>query len=131
MSDTILWRRIQRLGIALAVLGLVLAGTARADETCQSPYMAKITGQEDFVYVWTLGKPGVGDGSDKLVAIDVRPGSKTRGKAIHSESVGGRNEAHHGGLTDDRNYFWGGGLALSGFRAPEPTVSKSARWAVS
>ena len=25
-----------------------------ADETCLSPYMAKITGQEDFVYVWTL-----------------------------------------------------------------------------
>ena len=25
--------------------------TATADETCQSPYMAKITGQEDFVYV--------------------------------------------------------------------------------
>ncbi len=113
MSDTIFRRRIQRLGIALAVLGLALAGTARADETCQSPYMAKITGQEDFVYVWTLGKPGVGDGSDKLVTIDVRPGSKTRGKAIHSESVGGRNEAHHGGLTDDRNYFWGGGLDTS------------------
>ena len=24
-----------------------------ADETCQSPYMPKITGQEEFVYVWT------------------------------------------------------------------------------
>jgi selenium-binding protein 1 len=29
--------------------------TANADETCASPYMAKITGQEDFVYIWTLG----------------------------------------------------------------------------
>lgn len=28
--------------------------TANADETCLSPYMAKITGHEDFVYVWTL-----------------------------------------------------------------------------
>ena len=31
-----------------------------ADETCMSPYMAKIVGQEDYVYVWTLGTPGVG-----------------------------------------------------------------------
>ena len=30
-----------------------------------------IKGQEDYVYVWTLGKAGVGDGSDKLVTIDV------------------------------------------------------------
>jgi selenium-binding protein 1 len=26
--------------------------------------MAKITGQEEFLYVWTLGMEGVGDGSD-------------------------------------------------------------------
>ncbi|CAG0940916.1 partial Methanethiol oxidase, partial [Candidatus Brocadiaceae bacterium] len=32
--------------------------TANADETCLSPYMAKITGYEDFVYVWTLGAEG-------------------------------------------------------------------------
>ena len=25
---------------------------AHADETCMSPYMAKIVGQEDYVYVW-------------------------------------------------------------------------------
>ena len=36
--------------------------------------MAKlIKGQEDYVYVWTLGVKGVGDGSDKLVTIDVEP----------------------------------------------------------
>jgi hypothetical protein len=35
--------------------------------------MAKIVGQEDFVYVWTLGTPGVGDEQDKLVVIDVNP----------------------------------------------------------
>jgi selenium-binding protein 1 len=77
---------------------------AGADETCMSPYMAKITGQEDFVYVWTLGVKGLGDGQDKLVTIDVRPGSTTYGKVIHTLSVGGRNEAHHSGLTDDRRY---------------------------
>lgn len=81
-----------------------------ADETCQSPYMAKITGQEDFVYVWTLGIEGVGDGQDKLVTVDVNPRSKTYGKVVHSLSVGGRNEAHHSGFTDDRKYLWAGGL---------------------
>ena len=55
---------------------------AMADETCQSPYMAKITGEEEFVYVWTLGIEGVGDGADKLVTVDVRKDSPTFGKVI-------------------------------------------------
>jgi selenium-binding protein 1 len=75
-----------------------------------SPYMAKIVGQEDFVYVWTLGIEGVGDGQDKLVTIDVNPKSERYGKVVDSVSVGGRNEAHHSGLTDDRFYLWAGGL---------------------
>jgi selenium-binding protein 1 len=78
-----------------------------------SPYMAKITGQEDFVYVWTLGMEGVGDDQDKLVTVDVNPDSATYGKVVHSLSVGGRNEAHHSGLTDDRHYLWAGGLDTS------------------
>jgi len=84
-----------------------------ADETCMSPYMAKIVGQEDFVYVWTLGIEGVGDEQDKLVTIDVNPRSKHYGEVVHSLSVGGRNEAHHSGLTDDRNYLWASGLDTS------------------
>jgi selenium-binding protein 1 len=32
------------------------------------------------------------------------------GKVINSLSVGGRNEAHHSGFTDDRRYLWAGGL---------------------
>jgi selenium-binding protein 1 len=75
--------------------------------------MAKIVGQEEFVYVWTLGMEGLGDGQDKLVTIDSRPGSSTYGQVIHRLSVGGRNEAHHSGLTDDRRYLWGGGLDTS------------------
>ena len=36
-------------------LALALVPTnAVSDETCMSPYMAKIVGQEDYVYVWTL-----------------------------------------------------------------------------
>ena len=84
-----------------------------ADETCMSPYMAKIVGQEDFVYVWTLGSKGVGDEQDKLVTIDVNPKPENYGKVVESLSVGDRNEAHHSGLTDDRRYLWAGGLDTS------------------
>ncbi len=101
----------------LMVSVFTLAGmdirSVRADETCQSPYMAKITGQEDYVYVWTLGMEGVGDGQDKLVTVDVNPKSPKYGKVINTLSVGGRNEAHHSGFTDDRRYLWAGGLDTS------------------
>ena len=40
-----------------------------------SPYLARIDGQEEFVYVWTLGVEGLGEGLDKLVTTDVKPGS--------------------------------------------------------
>ncbi len=98
-----------------ALLGCLLgaASVAHADETCLSPYMAKIVGQEDFVYIWTLGMEGLGDEQDKLVTIDTRPDSSTYGQVVHSLSVGGRNEAHHSGLTDDRRYLWAGGLDTS------------------
>jgi len=95
---------------ALLLCAPLAAATAAADETCLSPYMAKIVGQEDFVYVWTLGVEGVGDEQDKLVTIDANPSSDRYGKVVHSLSVGGRNEAHHSGLTDDRRYLWAGGL---------------------
>ncbi len=87
---------------------------ARADETCNSPYMGNlIKGQEDYVYVWTLGVPGLGDGFDKMVTIDVNPSSKKYGKVINTISVGGRGEAHHMGFTDDRRHLWAGGLSDS------------------
>src|SRR3979411_928921 len=86
-------------------------GVAHADETCNSPYISQlIKGQEDYVYVWTLGIKGLGDGSDKLVTIDVNPGSKRYGKVIGKVSVRARGEAHHMGFTDDRRYLWAGGL---------------------
>ena len=106
--------RLARCFAVVAALSIAsFAGPAAADETCQSPYMAKITGEEEFVYIWTLGDEGVGDGSDKLVTVDVREDSDTFGEVIHSTSVGGRHEAHHGGLTDDRRHFWAGGLDTS------------------
>src|SRR6266581_7449601 len=113
----------QRLHFAIASR-LVFAGAlalgfaftlrvSRADETCSSPYLARIDGQEEFVYVWTLGVEGIGDGSDKLVTVDVKPDSPTYGKVINSSSVDGRNEAHHGGFTDDRRQLWLAGLDTS------------------
>ena len=101
-------------GVFVVALVAALASPAmRADETCMSPYMARITGQEEYVYVWTLGVEGMGDSSDKLVTVDVKPGSPSYGRVIHSYSVGGRHEAHHGGFTDDRRHLWLAGLDSS------------------
>lgn len=97
---------------AAAVMAAMTLGVpAGADETCNSPYTSKlIKGQEEYLHVWTLGVQGVGDGSDKLVTIDVRPGSNTYGQVVHQLSVGGRGEAHHMGFTDDRRHLWAGRL---------------------
>jgi methanethiol oxidase len=106
--------------ISLAVIAAAIALTltfnprvTRADETCSSPYLARIDGQEEFVYVWTLGVEGLGDGADKLVTVDAKPDSPNYGKVISSASVDGRNEAHHGGFTDDRRQLWCAGLETS------------------
>src|SRR3954452_7117785 len=97
--------------LAIGALSTVIgAATSRADETCMSPYLPKITGQEDYVYVWTLGVEGIGDGSDKLVTIGANPKRAGYGKVLSAVSVGGRHEAHHGDFSDDRRYFWAGGL---------------------
>jgi selenium-binding protein 1 len=105
--------RIVVLGaIATVVIAFGAPLAARADETCNSPYVAKlIKGQEDYVYVWTLGVDGLGDGSDKLVTVDVNPASKRYGQVLGAVSVGTRGEAHHMGFTDDRRFIWAGGLA--------------------
>ena len=100
--------------VAVIAIVTAFAASALADETCNSPYMAKlIKGQEDYVYVWTLGVEGLGDGSDKLVTIGVNPKSAKYGKVINAVSVGSRGEAHHMGFTDDRRFIWAGGLAGS------------------
>src|SRR5207249_10026536 len=98
---------------ALALALIFGLNLARADETCSSPYLARIDGQEEFVYVWTLGVEGLGDGADKLVTVDVKPGSPSYGKVISTSSVEGRNEAHHAGFTDDRHQLWLAGLDTS------------------
>ena len=98
--------------VAVALTCTLLAPEARADETCNSPYIGKlIKGQEDYVYIWALGVDGLGDGSDKLVTVDVNPKSKSYGTLLNAVSVGSRGEAHHMGLTDDRRFLWAGGLA--------------------
>ena len=100
-----------RKSLVAGAIALAFAGAALADETCNSPYTTRlIKGQEDYVHVWTLGVEGMGDGSDKLVTVDVNPKSKSYGKAVHTLSVGGRGEAHHMGFSDDRKHLWAGGL---------------------
>lgn len=98
------------LSSALLTSALALGGVSHADETCLSPYTPKLIGQEDYVYVWTLGVEGLGDGSDKLVTIGANPQRDSYGKVISSVSVGGRHEAHHADFNDDRRFFWASGL---------------------
>ena len=77
----------KKLGYSVSLvitLASMIPASVIADETCLSPYMAKIVGQEDFVYVWTLGKEGLGDEQDKLVTIDVNPASATYGTIINT-----------------------------------------------
>ena len=45
--------------------------------------------------------------------VDVNPESDNYGQVGHSPPVGGRNEAHHSGLTDGRRYLWASGLDTS------------------
>jgi len=105
---------MRRQCFALGAVAFALCAPASADETCNSPYISKlIKGQEDYVYVWTLGVEGLGDGSDKLVTVDVNPKSKSYGKVINSVSTGTRAEAHHMGFTDDRRHIWAGGLSAN------------------
>lgn len=108
---------VRKLPVLVTTMLLTALGCSpcemRADETCSSPYLARIDGQEEFVYVWTLGVEGLGDGQDKVVTVDVKPGSPNYGKVISSASVVGRNEAHHGGFTDDRRQLWLAGLDTS------------------
>jgi selenium-binding protein 1 len=106
-------RRLTAMLLASIVplAALSFSQMAQADETCLSPYTAGlIKGQEKYLQVWTLGVKGMGDESDKLVTIDVDPSSKTYSKVVNTVSVGGRGEAHHMGLSDDRKYLWSGRL---------------------
>ncbi len=98
-------------GMLVWIIGLF--GSAAADETCQSPFLPKVTGQEDYIYVWTLGVKGVADGNDSLVTVDANPKSSSYGKIIHRAPVPGQHEAHHAGFTDDRRFLWAGGLDTS------------------
>ncbi len=104
-------RVLRLLSAGIVVLGLL--GSAAADETCQSPFLPKVTGQEDYLYVWTLGVKGVADGNDSIVTVDVNPGSPSYGKIVHRAPVPGQHEAHHAGFTDDRRFLWAGGLDTS------------------
>ncbi len=113
MSEARRRRRYAFGGLLSLAMTVLTAGPVAGDETCQSPFLPKVTGQEDYVYVLTLGVKGVGDGNDSLVTIDAHPTSKSYGQIIHRAPVPGQHETHHAGFTDDRRYLWAGGLDTS------------------
>ena len=57
--------------------------------------------QQQYLYVWTAGVDGQGDGSDKLVTVDATRRSDRYGKVVHTLSVGGRGELASLGLAED------------------------------
>ncbi len=71
---------------ALAAAALTAAGTAAAAQ---------------FLYVWTAGIEGAGDGSDKLVTVDATRASERYGRVVHQLSVGGRGELAALALSED------------------------------
>jgi methanethiol oxidase len=99
--------------IFISTLVLLSIVSSSADETSLSPYMPKIRDQEAWLYVWTAGMEGVGDGQDKLVVIAANPDAKAYGRVINTIAVGSDNEAHQMGFTDDRRYLWASGLVSS------------------
>ena len=60
--------------LGMAALQGVTTST-HADETCSSPYLARIEGQEEFVYVWTLGVEGLGGSPGKTIRCFCPAGS--------------------------------------------------------
>jgi hypothetical protein len=79
---------MSRLGFAAAILAAALACGAAA-------------AQQQYLYVWTAGVDGQGDGSDKLVTVDATQKSDRYGKIVHTLSVGGRGELGSFRLSDD------------------------------
>ena len=79
---------MSRLGFAAAILAAALACGAAA-------------AQRQYLYVWTSGIDGQGDGSDKLVTVDATRESDRYGKVVHTLSVGGRGELGSFRLSDD------------------------------
>ena len=79
---------MSRLGFAAAILAAALACSAAA-------------AQRQYLYVWTSGIDGQGDGSDKLVTVDATRESDRYGKVVHTLSIGGRGELGSFRLSDD------------------------------
>lgn len=77
-----------RTGLAAVALAVVLTCNAAA-------------AQHEYLYVWTAGVDGQGDGSDKLVTVDVTRRSERYGKIVHTLSLGGRGELASLGLADE------------------------------
>jgi selenium-binding protein 1 len=89
---------------------LLLGGASLAfAEVCLSPYVKQRTGQEKYMYVWSVDADA--KDNDFLAVIDVNLASPTYGKILTTIDVGSKaNEPHHFGFTDDRTKIWAGTL---------------------
>jgi len=98
-------------GVCAAAIFGILALTAparfsgRRDERATRPTWEIYQGAGRLPLRVGARVKGMGDGSDKLVTIDVNPASSRYGKGDHKISVRGQGEAHHMGFTDDRRFL--------------------------
>src|SRR3990172_11530093 len=91
--------------VALSAVLLVGFASLAMAEVCLSPYVKQRTGQEKYMYVWSVDA----DAKDNafLAVIDVNLASATYGKILTTIDVGSKsNEPHHFGFTDDRTRIW-------------------------
>jgi methanethiol oxidase len=77
-----------------------------AAETCLSPFVKRLQGQEKYLYVYCVDADA--KDNDFLLTIDVDPKSKGYRSILHTLDLGSKgNETHHFGFTDDRTHIWG------------------------
>ncbi|HWE35465.1 MAG TPA: selenium-binding protein SBP56-related protein [Isosphaeraceae bacterium] len=97
-----------------ALIALVLAAFAAdaAAETCLSPFVKRLNGQEKYLYLFCVDADE--KDNDFFAVIDVDPESSKYGTVLRTVDLGSKgNETHHWGYTDDRSRIWAGGLKSS------------------
>jgi selenium-binding protein 1 len=91
------------------IVCLLVAASSVGAEVCLSPYVKQRTGQERYMYVWSVDADA--KDNDFLAVIDVNLASPTYGTILTTIDVGSKgNEPHHFGFTDDRTRIWAGTL---------------------
>jgi selenium-binding protein 1 len=98
--------------LTVVTLAAAIAVRPAGAETCLSPFVARLTQPEKYLYVFCVD--AAAKSNDFLIVVDVQPESAKYGQIIHQLDLGSSgNETHHFGFTDDRRRIWGCSLFSS------------------